>query len=202
MKTCPKCGVENGPQARECHACGIVFERYGRHALRRPGRSKGGIGLLLVGLAGVVIVLIVMNTPVRERLAGGVEDTSDTADTAVVEAVEARPKVAGAELIIVPVEDGGRWFADVYMTALDSKALPTQFEGEAEVRWGLVTANRHRETVELGEWVEGELPHAPGQEVLYTLVHSIEFDPSTAQGMPLKVTVIVEGLEVRGVVSL
>lgn len=204
MKPCPKCGADNGDSALECHACSVVFERYGKHALRRPKRTSASIAVVLAALAVVVIGVVLANIDPSEPQPPLAEETVDTADSAEAiedEAVEPA-RVAEAQVVIVPTNEAGRWFADVYLLATDNKAQPTRIEGEAELRWGIVQPNQHRETVLIGEWRETELPNTPGIQSLHTRLHRIPYDPDTARGMPLRVIVSVEGLEVEESVQL
>ena len=207
MKPCPKCGVDNGDAAFECNACGVVFERYGRHKLRRPRpRQVAGIGAVLVILILVLFTVFMMDTGLKEpvvRIVAGA-DTSDTGDSdTTVELTILEPaRVAAIEVVIIPTQEGNRWLADVYMMATDNTASPTQIDGEAELRWGLVQPNQHLETVFIADWTDSELPQHPGVPALFTLLHRIPFDPDTARGMPLRVIVDVEGLRAEATVEL
>ena len=185
-KDCPHCGAENGELALECSACGIVFKKYGRHSLKRPGRRTAGIGVLLAGLAAVLIVVVVSS---RDPQGDPVEDEVVAVDTQVVDAEadsaprdEAPPAIAGLQLILVPLSDGVPRVR-VDLAAIDNKVQPAEFAGDVTLSWGLQTPDQHNEVLQTGAWVEGR-----------TTLHEIPVDPVAMKGSTLVVEARAQGL--------
>ncbi|MCP4804318.1 MAG: hypothetical protein GY913_22855 [Proteobacteria bacterium] len=188
-KDCPHCGANNGELALECGSCGIVFERYGRHSLKRPGRKKAGIAVLLVALAAVLVVVVVAR-PTPEPGQDLVEEPtldSDVAEVAsdVQEPDAAPPDIAGIQITLIPVSDGDLHRVRVQMSAIDNKVRPATFDGDVTLSWGLQAPDQHNEVLETGPWIDERVT-----------LHEIPIDPGTMRG-----SVLVVEARARGLVS-
>lgn len=192
-KDCPHCGAKNGELALECGGCGVVFDRYGRHSLKRPGRKSAGIAVLLVALAAVLVVVVVAR-PTSEPGQDLVEEPtldSEAADlgadirAGVEEPDAAPPDIAGIQITLVPVSDGDLHRVRVQMSAIDNKVRPATFDGDVTLSWGLQRPDQHNEVLETGPWIDERVT-----------LHEIPIDPGTMRG-----SVLVVEARARGLVS-